>query len=88
MAEAGPRFANPYADMLAEAPDGVLGCKLAVIGCGNLLLAGGYPADVTVYLIEAADFTPGGPVTPPVREGMNRVLALIRAEPAFQDAER
>ena len=161
MTEAGPRFANPYADLLAAAPEGVLRCELAVIGCGNLLrtddgagpvlirelweggvpsgvrlvdggtagmdvafqmrgaarvilvdaartdaapgtvfripgpeveqlpplsglhshsfrwdhalafahwlLAGGYPADVTVYLIEGADFTPGGAISQPVR---------------------
>ena len=175
MPQAGPR--TPYADMLAAAPDGCLGCDLAVVGCGNLLraddgagpvlvrelweggvpsgvrlvdggtagmdvafqmrgaerviivdaastgaspgtvfripgpeveelpplaglhthsfrwdhalafahwlLADGYPADVTVYLIEAADFTPGGELSPPVRAGMNQVLALIRTEPAF-----
>lgn len=180
MTPAGPRFANPYADMLAAAPEGILRCELAVIGCGNLLraddgagpvlirelweggvpprvrlvdggtagmdvafqmrgaarvilvdaartgtapgtvfkipgpeveelpplaglhthsfrwdhalafarwlLADGYPADVTVYLIEAADFTPGGAVSPPVRAGMNKVHALIRAEPCFRDA--
>jgi len=182
MTEAGRRYVNPYADLLAAAPDGVLACDLAVIGCGNLLraddgagpvlvrrlweggvpagvrlvdggtagmdvafqmrgaerviivdasstgaspgtvfripgpeveelpplqglhthsfrwdhalafahwlLADDYPADVTVYLIEAADFRPGGELSPPVREGMNQVLELIRAEPAFEGEDR
>jgi hydrogenase maturation protease len=52
------------------------------------LLGDEYPRDVTVYLIEAADFTPGGELTGPVRDGMDRVLGLIRDEPAFGDAER
>lgn len=47
------------------------------------LLGADYPTDVTVYLIEAADFTPGAELTPAVREAMNRVLALIRREAAF-----
>jgi hydrogenase maturation protease len=178
MAEAGAGRANPYADLLAAGPDGVGGCNLAVIGCGNLLraddgvgpvlvrmladggvpsgvrlvdggtagmdvafqmrgavrviivdaastgaapgtvfripgpeieelppLAGlhthsfrwdhalafahwllgdGYPVDVTVYLIEAADFTPGGALSTAVREGMTQVIGLIRDEPAFE----
>jgi hydrogenase maturation protease len=182
MSEVGPRYANPYADLLAASPDGVLSCDLAVVGCGNLLraddgagpilvrelweggvpsgvrlvdggtagmdvafqmrgakrviivdaantgaspgtvfripgpaveelpplaglhshsfrwdhalafahwlLADGYPADVTVFLIEAANFTPGGELSPPVRTGMNQVLGLIRAEPAFQGADQ
>lgn len=41
------------------------------------------PADVTVYLVEAADFTPGGPLTRAVRAGVKQVLGLIRDEPAF-----
>lgn len=55
------------------------------------LLGDGYPADVTVYLIEAADFTPGGELSPAVRAAMAQVLGLIRAEPAFRgttDADR
>ena len=51
------------------------------------LLGGAYPSDVTVYLIEAADFTPGGELSPPVRLGVSQVLDLIRRERAFQDAE-
>jgi hydrogenase maturation protease len=47
------------------------------------LLGDGYPADVTVYLIEAADFTPGGPLSAAVRASMTMVLGLIRDEPAF-----
>lgn len=52
------------------------------------LLGGEYPSDVTVYLIEAADFTPGGELSAPVRDGMNQVLDLIRDERAFRDAKR
>jgi hydrogenase maturation protease len=47
------------------------------------LLGDGYPADVTVYLIEATDFAPGGPLSGAVRDGMTRVLGLIRNETAF-----
>jgi hydrogenase maturation protease len=47
------------------------------------LLGDGYPADVSVYLIEAASFTPGGELSPPVRAGADQVLRLIRNEPAF-----
>lgn len=52
------------------------------------LLGDDYPADVTVYLIEAGDFTPGGELSEPVRCGVDRVLGFIRAEPAFQGADR
>lgn len=48
------------------------------------LLGDDYPTDVTVYLIEAQDFTPGGSLTAEVDEGMRRVLGLIRRESAFQ----
>jgi hydrogenase maturation protease len=47
------------------------------------LLGGDYPADVTVYLIEAVDFAPGGDLSPAVRTGMDLVRRLIRTEPAF-----
>lgn len=47
-----------------------------------------YPKDVTVYLIEASDFTPGGELSEPVRTGMEKVLRLIRKEAAFQEADR
>ena len=48
------------------------------------LLGDEYPADVTVYLIEAADLTPGGTLSAAVRAGMDQVLALIRRERAFR----
>jgi hydrogenase maturation protease len=48
------------------------------------LLGDGYPADVTVYLIEAADFTPGGPLSAAVQAGITQVLGLIADEPAFE----
>ncbi len=48
------------------------------------LLGDDYPSDVTVYLIEAADRTPGGDLSAPVRNGMDQVLGLIRREPAFR----
>ena len=47
------------------------------------LLGDDYPADVTVYLIEAGSLAPGGELTPAVRGAMGRVLALIRSEPPF-----
>jgi len=52
------------------------------------LLGDEYPSDVTVYLIEAADFAPGGEISAPVQHGMNIVLDLIRRDHAFRDAER
>jgi hydrogenase maturation protease len=52
------------------------------------LLADDYPSDVTVYLIEAADFTPGGEISASVRDGMNQVIGLIRRERAFQGARQ
>ncbi|HEY3879683.1 MAG TPA: hydrogenase maturation protease [Trebonia sp.] len=50
------------------------------------LLGEDYPADVTVYLIEAADRTPGGALSGPTREGMKQVLRLILRERAFKGA--
>lgn len=50
------------------------------------LLGDGYPADVTVYLIEAADFTPGGALSDAVRASLTQVLSQIRDEPAFGPA--
>ena len=185
MTEADQRMrtqANPYASLLAEAPSAVLGCDLAVVGCGNLLraddgvgpvlvrhlweggvppnvrlvdggtagmdvafqmrgakrvivvdacatgaapgtifkipglevedmpplsglhthsfrwdhalafarwlLADDYPSDVTVYLVEAADFTPGGELSEPVRTGMEQVIDRIRRERPFRDPQR
>ncbi len=52
------------------------------------LLGDDYPSDVTVYLIEAASFTPGGELSRPVLAGVDQVLGLIRGEPAFQGANR
>ncbi|EMF57074.1 MULTISPECIES: hydrogenase maturation protease [Streptomyces] len=48
------------------------------------LLGTDYPSDVTVYLIEARDFTPGGLLSAEVEEGMRRVLGLIRRDSAFR----
>lgn len=49
------------------------------------LLGDDYPSDVTVYLVEASSFEPGGMLSPKVRAGMERVLALIEQEPPFAD---
>lgn len=49
------------------------------------LLGDGYPSDVTVYLIEIADLTPGAELSAPVRAGMQKVLGLIRSEPVLRD---
>ena len=43
---------------------------------------------MTVYLIEAADRTPGAGLSGPAREGMEQVLRLILREGAFKDAAR
>lgn len=51
------------------------------------LLGEQYPAEVSVYLIEAADFTPGADLSPRVRAALAEVLALIRNEPAFRGAD-
>jgi hydrogenase maturation protease len=50
------------------------------------LLGEDYPADVTVYLIEAGDRTPGGELSEPTRDGMQQVLRLILRERAFKAA--
>ena len=52
------------------------------------LLGDEYPSDVTVYLIEAADRTPGRGLSATAREGISQVLDLIRAERAFRDPRR
>jgi hydrogenase maturation protease len=52
------------------------------------LLGAQYPADVTVYLIEAAQTTPGADLSPAVRRAMGQVLGLIREEPEFAAAGR
>lgn len=52
------------------------------------LLGDDYPADVTVYLIEASDFTPGADLSEPVQAGMEKVIRLIRREPVFAEADR
>ncbi|HEY0937465.1 MAG TPA: hydrogenase maturation protease, partial [Trebonia sp.] len=48
------------------------------------LLGPRYPADVTVYLIEALDQTPGDELSAPARDGLTQVLGLIRRESAFR----
>lgn len=52
------------------------------------LLADDYPADVTVYLIEAMDVTPGAELSQPARQGIDQVLGLIRRERAFRPQRR
>ncbi len=53
---------------------------------GRWLLGEAYPDDVTVYLVEVGDFTPGAELSAEVRAGMEQVLRLIRSEPAFAGA--
>lgn len=50
---------------------------------GRWLLGEDYPTDVTVYLIEAGNFTPGADLGAEVRDAMAQVLTLIRRDPAF-----
>lgn len=45
---------------------------------GRWLLGDEYPRDVTVLLVEAADTTPGAPLSPPVDVAMRRVAELVR----------
>jgi hydrogenase maturation protease len=52
------------------------------------LLGDEYPSDVTVYLIEAADRTPGRGLSATARDGISQVLGLIRAERAFREPGR
>lgn len=47
---------------------------------GRWLLADQYPDDITVYLIEIAQTTPGADLTPKVEAAMHQVADLIRAE--------
>jgi hydrogenase maturation protease len=58
-----------------------------VLAFARWLLGDGYPSDVTVYLIEAGDLTPGGGLSGPARQGVNQVLGLIRRERAFREAQ-
>lgn len=44
------------------------------------LLGPDCPTDITVFLIEVADLTPGAELTPAVRAGMERVIELIGDE--------
>jgi hydrogenase maturation protease len=44
------------------------------------LLKDEYPQDVTIFLIEIASAEPGAELSPPVRRGMERVIALIEEE--------
>lgn len=50
------------------------------------LLGDDYPKDVTVYLIEVTDLAMGAELGPEVQTAMERVLHLIRREPAFRDS--
>lgn len=43
------------------------------------LLGDEYPTDVTVFLIEAADCSPGVPLTPAVEQSMHVVAGMVRA---------
>lgn len=52
------------------------------------LLGDAYPADVTVYLIEAENLAVGAPLSERVESAMGTVLDLIAAEPAFVDPLR
>lgn len=47
---------------------------------GRWLLKDEYPADITVFLIEAERTTPGAPLTEPVESAMHLVCATIRGE--------
>lgn len=47
------------------------------------LLGEEYPGQVSVHLIEAATLDAGAPLSPPVREAMEQVIAVIRSDPAF-----
>ncbi|MBN9618687.1 MAG: hydrogenase maturation protease [Actinobacteria bacterium] len=53
------------------------------LALGRWLLGDAYPNDVTVYLIEAADVSPGQELSVEVRAAMERVMQLIRREAAF-----
>ncbi|MDP3950186.1 hydrogenase maturation protease [Microbacterium sp.] len=44
------------------------------------------PNDITVFLIEAGDLTPGAQLSPPVQEAMERVAVMVRDE-FFPDVE-
>jgi len=46
---------------------------------GRWLLADDYPADIVVYLIEAAQLEPGAALSEPVAESMEQVAQMIRA---------
>lgn len=46
---------------------------------GRWLLKDEYPADITVYLIEAGQTDHGAPLSPPVEAAMHRVGVLIRS---------
>lgn len=50
------------------------------ISFGRWLLGPEFPTDITVFLIEAAEFTPGGELSPPVASAMESVAALIRRD--------
>ncbi|KQC38680.1 peptidase M52 [Frankia sp. ACN1ag] len=54
---------------------------------GRWLLGDDYPADVTVYLVEAGGLEPGVDLTPPVRRAMERMQKLILADLSDQHSE-
>lgn len=49
------------------------------LALGRWMLGDAYPPDVTVYLIEVADCTPGAELSPAVRASMHAVAERIRA---------
>lgn len=52
------------------------------LAVGRWLLKDGYPQEVVVLLVEAADTTPGAELSTPVRAGLDRALGLVLAEVA------
>lgn len=50
------------------------------ISFGQWLLGPEFPTDITVFLIEAAEFTPGGALSAPVEKAMGEVADLIRRD--------
>ncbi|MBK6885322.1 MAG: hydrogenase maturation protease [Tetrasphaera sp.] len=50
------------------------------ISFGRWLLGPQFPSDITVFLIEAAEFTPGGTLSARVEESMRAVAEVIRRD--------
>lgn len=70
------------ADAVAEAPalDGLHTHAVRwdhALAFGSWLLGPARPADVTVYLIEAAEFEPGAALSAPVAGAMRRLIGLL-----------